>query len=311
MGNSSSGQQKNIEYSPSGNPRAPYEHPSLERAGTETHSQARLGKSQTEERHQGHESSHPSVDGRKENVATLYSRGYLSLGKQQDNDKESQTKKPRRQKGFGFSSKDSEEAQLATRSGKLTKKSSKSSPLNETELPPQPQHEEFKIAEVSKELIPKTIAREENALREPERPKAPPNTDAATPKIIEAESWEVFLPQGSDDKTISNTVETLFYCVKQHISNFYINGDKIITQTASAALGLFLHSPSDNLSLEQLLAATPYQDVVLEHCINYLLLSGISFDMPHRFSLLPSEFTALPRAVRNSKAMGDRDPRGS
>jgi hypothetical protein len=310
MGNSSSGQQKSIEYSPSGNPRAPYEHPNLERAGTETHFQGRLGQSQTEERHQGHESSHPSVDGRKENGAILYSRGYSSLGKQQDHNKEFQTKQTKQRRGLGFSSKDSEEVRLATKSGKFTKNSSRSSPLNEKDLPPQPQDEESKIAEVSKERIPKTIAREENALREPEVPKAPPNTDVATPKIIEPQSWEVFLPQGSDDKTISNTVETLFYFVKQHISNFYINGDKRITQTASAALGL-LHSPSADVSLEQLLAATPYQDVVLEHCINYLLLSGINFDMPHSFSLLPSEFTALPRAVRNSKAMGDRDPRGS
>ena len=128
-------------------------------------------------------------------------------------------------------------------------------------------------------------------------------------KVVEPQPWEIFLPQGSDDRAIASEVETLFFLVKQHVANFYINGDKKITQSAVAGFSM-LHSPSPELSLEKILSVTPYQDVVLEHCLNYLLLSGISFDRPDRFSLLPTEFTALPQAIRESKAMGDRDPRG-
>lgn len=231
-----------------------------------------------------------------------------SASNKQNAEMEGPREKPNKKKRRRlFSSKEREEVFPSVKPNKVTKPPKEENARREKELPRSPQL--IDVTNNTRLAVRRPSVSSETNVSEMKQRPSQHDLGESNAKVVEHQPWEIFLPQGSDDRAIASAVGTLFFLVKQHIANFYVNGDNKITEPAIAGLSM-LHSPSPEFTLKEILSATPYQDVVLEHCLNYLLLSGISFDRPDRFSLLPTEFTALPRAIRESKAMGDRDPRG-
>ena len=145
---------------------------------------------------------------------------------------------------------------------------------------------------------------EEIALAGPETVSAP----LAHPQ----RAWELHLPQPADDTKLRQGVRTLYDRLELHVENFYTDsrtpgssqatGDKI-WRAALQKLGTpYLPVPLESLS-QQAEAMT----VVINHCLAYLVISGIDAHTESPFPFLPAEVTAVPRGA----ARGDKNRPGN
>jgi hypothetical protein len=123
---------------------------------------------------------------------------------------------------------------------------------------------------------------------------------------------DLHLPQPADDETISRAVRNLFFFVAQHVGHFYINYScEVVPKLAMVQLKK-LHSPLPDSTVDEIVEDTPYQLTVIEHCLNFLLLSSISMEFPVHdlgtsegdvsptYPLLPAGFTALLQTAARS-----------
>ena len=123
---------------------------------------------------------------------------------------------------------------------------------------------------------------------------------------------DLHLPQPADDETISRAVRNLFFFVAQHVGHFYINYScEVVPKLAMVQLKK-LHSPLPDSTVDEIVEDTPYQLTVIEHCLNFLLLSSISMEFPVHdlgtsegdvsptYPLLPVGFTALLQTAARS-----------
>jgi hypothetical protein len=116
---------------------------------------------------------------------------------------------------------------------------------------------------------------------------------------VDTHAWERHLPQSADDATIQHEVLTLFEFIEHHVDDYYYDRHTKISQGTVDQL-TELQSPylPYGLSLEDLLDLARYQTPIIKHCLINLVVSGMSFQEPAPFPLLPEEFTVLPRAIR-------------
>ena len=120
-------------------------------------------------------------------------------------------------------------------------------------------------------------------------------------------AWERHLPQSADDKTIKQEVMTLFELIDQHVENYYRDVNAYIPAVVANELSKL---PSIDLPRS---AATLLKDgqnplPVIKHCLSHLIVDGMSPKERPLFSLLPGEFTALPRAFKESTIPEDTIP---
>ena len=125
-------------------------------------------------------------------------------------------------------------------------------------------------------------------------------------------AWELHLPQPADDTKLRQGVRTLYDNLELHIENFYTDSrttsssqttDDNIWRAALQKLGTpYLPVPLESLS-QQAEAMT----VIINHCLAYLVISGIDAHIESRFPFLPEEVTAVPRGA----ARGDKNRPGN
>jgi hypothetical protein len=128
-------------------------------------------------------------------------------------------------------------------------------------------------------------------------------------EAADTHAWEKHLPQSADDATIKHEVLTLFEFIQHHVEGYYCDIERKISQATAAQLA-HLQSPylPYEVPLQELLEQARYQGPIIIHCLINLVVSGMSFDGSPLFPLLPDEFTALPRAIRNTTVETRRKP---
>lgn len=124
-------------------------------------------------------------------------------------------------------------------------------------------------------------------------------------------SWIPHLRQSVDDKNIVANVRKVFVLAEQYVNNYYVNRplQELPEDFPAEIKGmsfphLFPHTP-----IIDLLQQVHHQDTVIKHCLVSIILSTISLDCDNSYpSLLPLEFTQLPKALQQSTASERKIP---
>jgi hypothetical protein len=119
--------------------------------------------------------------------------------------------------------------------------------------------------------------------------------------VLAALAWQKHLPQSADDKTIRSAVKTLFDQVEVHVENFYRDSAVAMTENLQAEL-LRIDSPHLSASIVTLLPHARSQTALIKHCLLSYIVASISTDDNSVQSLLPAEFSTLPRLARTTGA---------
>jgi hypothetical protein len=131
------------------------------------------------------------------------------------------------------------------------------------------------------------------------------NMDKALPKEPQAHvpntqhPWEKHLPQPTDDNAIRLRVQSLFHLVELHVENFYADSVATFRMTDEVQTELLkVDSPYLSDSVVKLLPQTRSKTVLIRHCLTQVILANISVEGTTGNSFLPSEFVALPGAIK-------------
>ena len=128
-------------------------------------------------------------------------------------------------------------------------------------------------------------------------------------ETVDAHAWERHLPQSADDATIRLKVLTLFESIEHHVEGYYRDTDTRISQLPVQLGMLQSHHLPSGIPLEDLLVQARYQEPVIKHCLINLVVSGMTADEWPLFSLLPEDFTTIPRAIRKNRGEIKKRPR--
>jgi hypothetical protein len=159
------------------------------------------------------------------------------------------------------------------------------------------------------------LARQESFKSMSERPSRERDPDLTPVQVppqaiepIDSHAWERHLPQSADDVTIQHNVLTLFELIEHHVDGYYCDRDTKVSQLPIQLAKLQSSYLPYGIPLEDLLVQARYQGPVIKHCLINLVVAGIAADESPLFSLLPEEFTAIPRAVRKNRGGTPKRP---
>ena len=128
------------------------------------------------------------------------------------------------------------------------------------------------------------------------KPKVPMVAETA----IGSGSYESFLPQSADDRTVQNRARTLLDQIEDHVDSFYVDGRDPQIALREADVKTF-DSAHLSDSLVNLLPRTRKVIPILKHALCHTATSAISTNSQSRWPLLPDEFVLLPQAIASSK----------
>lgn len=115
-------------------------------------------------------------------------------------------------------------------------------------------------------------------------------------------AWIDHIPQSADDATIIFNVQQVFTLAEQYVNNFYV--DRQPSQQCQCEQFL-RHESFENLPIgiqpSDVIHIVAHPTVMIKHSLVALLLSTISLTQNGPYCLLPSEFTALTRAVSSGR----------
>ena len=116
-----------------------------------------------------------------------------------------------------------------------------------------------------------------------------------------SDSPEGFLPQSADDYTVRNRVKTVLDQIEYHVENFYQNaGTTSMTPTTNFAPFESPHLPSP---ASVLLQQTENRRAIIKHSLAQIVTSSLAPSTAPARSLLPIEFTQLPRVIDSTKSI--------
>jgi len=127
-------------------------------------------------------------------------------------------------------------------------------------------------------------------------------------------SWIPYLRQSVDDKNMVANVREVFVHTEQYVNNYYVNRPRQeLPEDFPATLkGMSFPHLAPYTPITDLLRQVHHQDTVIKHCLVSIILSTISLDSDNSYpSLLPLEFTQLPKALQQSTAKERKIPRKS
>lgn len=114
-------------------------------------------------------------------------------------------------------------------------------------------------------------------------------------------AWIDHIPQSADDATIIFKVQQVFTLAEQFVNNFYVDRP---SQQCQCEL-LFEHKSFENLPVgiqpSDVIHIVAHPTAMIKHSLVALLLSTILLTRNGPYCLLPSEFTALARAVSSGR----------
>ena len=122
--------------------------------------------------------------------------------------------------------------------------------------------------------------------------KKPTSTEANGPSA----TYEDYLPQSADDKTIQQRTQSTLDQIELYIENFYGHSSSSAVRPDNAELAKF-DSPYLPASLASLLARSKNRRNIMKHALAQSVTSSISPSASPARSLLPAEYTLLPNTV--------------
>lgn len=125
--------------------------------------------------------------------------------------------------------------------------------------------------------------------------------------------WQQHLPQSADDDTVKTWMKTLFDQIENHVENFYQNNPAHHAINPTEMAVPHLESPYIAGPVKILLSQSSEPIQLIKHCIVWSILSSISPELSIHRSILPDEFTTVPRTHINmdSKTIKQRGEKTS
>ena len=147
-------------------------------------------------------------------------------------------------------------------------------------------------------------ARQQTLSSEPKQPLVTQSSSGSN-------SFDNFLPQSADDRTVQHEMKTVLDQIELHVENFYQNTQAFGSRVADAELAMF-DSPYLPSSLASLLPQTNNRIPLIKHALAQFITACITTPSETDWSLLPKDFVLLPNAVRaggstKSKKQGERN----
>lgn len=125
------------------------------------------------------------------------------------------------------------------------------------------------------------------------------------PFVTEASSasgtYENYLPQSADDRTIQQRAKAILDQIELHVENFYRNSSSSAPRPDNAELALF-DSPYLPASLTSLLPRSKNRVNIMKHALAQSVTSSISPSAGPARSLLPTEYALLPHTVTSARS---------
>ncbi len=120
-------------------------------------------------------------------------------------------------------------------------------------------------------------------------------------------TYENYLPQSADDKTVQQRVKAILDQFELHIENFYRTSSSSTLKPDNAELAVF-HSPYLPASLASLLPRSKNKLNIMKHALAQSVTSSISPSANPARSLLPSEYALLPNTVKKARSSVSTKP---
>jgi hypothetical protein len=110
-------------------------------------------------------------------------------------------------------------------------------------------------------------------------------------------NWMKHLDQPESDNTIMRSVKGLFDHIEVHVENFYRDAQIPITHKLQEELMAVESSRELPEEIAGLLPMTERPTMLIKHCLTHSIVEHITFESDVPDSFLPTDFTALPRAL--------------
>ena len=131
----------------------------------------------------------------------------------------------------------------------------------------------------------------------------PPRQRSKKPFATEAsgvsDTYENYLPQSADDRTIHQKTKVVLDQIELHVENFYRNSSSSAPRPDNAQLAVF-DSPYLPASLASLLPRSKKKTNIIKHALAQSVTSSISPSASPARSLLPTEYGLLPNTVASA-----------
>lgn len=114
-------------------------------------------------------------------------------------------------------------------------------------------------------------------------------------------TYENYLPQSADDKSIQQKAKATLDQIELHVENFYRNSSSSALRPDNAELVVF-DSPYLPTSLASLLPRSKNKVNIMKHALAQYVTSSISPSANPPRSLLPPEFGLLPNTVTSARS---------
>ena len=114
-------------------------------------------------------------------------------------------------------------------------------------------------------------------------------------------TYENYLPQSADDRTIHQKFRATLDQIELHVENFYRNSSSSSSRLDGANLAV-LDSPYLPASLASLLPHAKNRVNIMKHALTQSATSSISPSAGPTRSFLPTEYTLLPSTIMSAKS---------
>jgi hypothetical protein len=121
-----------------------------------------------------------------------------------------------------------------------------------------------------------------------------------------AGNWERHLDQPESDNTIARSVKGLFDHIEVHVENYYRDTQVKITPDLQNALMKVEGSNDLPDSVAGLLPNAQRPTMLIKHCIAHSIIEHIDSESDISDSFLPTDFIALPQALRTRRTTANK-----
>lgn len=128
-------------------------------------------------------------------------------------------------------------------------------------------------------------------------PKKPFTTEASGV----SGTYENYLPQSADDRTIQQKAKAILDQIELHVENYYRNSSSSASRPDNAELAVF-DSPYLPASLASLLPRSKNRVNIMKHALAQSITSSISPSASPARSLLPNEYALLPNTITSARS---------
>ena len=114
-------------------------------------------------------------------------------------------------------------------------------------------------------------------------------------------TYDNYIPQSADDRTIQQKVRSTLDQIELHVENFYRNSSSSALGPDSGKLAVF-DSPHLSASLASLLPHSRNKLSIIKHALVQSVTSSLSPTADSARSLIPTEYTLLPSTITSIKS---------